>query len=227
MHDEFYAEPPKNPGKILLLYSPDSKHFKELQKAFRNFLEMACHCVVLDLFDEALFQTICYDPEKWLANLLKDRHFKIIVVCSEGAFKRQQALVKGEVLNIPKYDNASLDGLFSAGLRFIQQNHAYDHRRLTLVRYETLALTKPEYKLTMMTSLGPGSSTTRMTSVSEVEEYVVPLQLSDLFCWIHDCPNGRDYNLVGRPWDKYHLELQLLKDELKSARQERRSVIIK
>ena len=42
-----------------------------LQKAFRNFLEMACHCVVLDLFDEALFQTICYDPEKWLANLLK------------------------------------------------------------------------------------------------------------------------------------------------------------
>ena len=52
---------------------------------------------------------------------LQDRHFKIIVVCSEGAFKRQQALVKGEVLNIPKYDNASLDGLFSAGLRFIQR----------------------------------------------------------------------------------------------------------
>ena len=31
MHEEFYAEPPKNPGKILLLYSPDSKQFKELQ----------------------------------------------------------------------------------------------------------------------------------------------------------------------------------------------------
>ena len=31
MHDEFYAEPPKNPGKILLLYSPDTKQFKELQ----------------------------------------------------------------------------------------------------------------------------------------------------------------------------------------------------
>ena len=59
----------------------------------------------------------------------------------------------------------------------IVENHAYDHRRLTLVRYETLALTKPEYKLTMMTSLGPGGSTTRMTSVSEVEEYIVPLQV--------------------------------------------------
>ena len=52
-------------------------------------------------------------------------------------------------------------------------------------------------------------------------------QLPELFCWIHDIPDGRDYRLVGRPWDKYHLELQLLKDELKSARQERRSTIIK
>lgn len=119
MHDEFYAEPPKNPGKILLLYSPDSAQFKELQRAFRNFLEMACHCVVLDLFDEQLFQTICYDPERWLSDLLRDSHFKIIIVCSEGAFKRQQAILKGEVLNIPKVDS-SLDGLFSAGLRFIQ-----------------------------------------------------------------------------------------------------------
>ena len=34
MHDEFYAEPPKNPGKILLLYSPDTKQFKELQVSF-------------------------------------------------------------------------------------------------------------------------------------------------------------------------------------------------
>ena len=119
IHDEFHADPPKNPGKILLLYSPDSKQFKELQKSLRNFLEMACHCVVLDLFDEQLFQTICYDPEQWLANLLKDRHFKIVIVCSEGAFKRQQAIVNGEVLNIPRV-NSSLDGLFSAGLRFIQ-----------------------------------------------------------------------------------------------------------
>ena len=128
--------------------------------------------------------------------------------------------------NIPKYDNASLDGLFSAGLRFIQQHHAYDHRRLTLVRYESLPLTKPEHKLTMMTSLGPDQGN-RMTSVSEVDEYVITSQLPELFCWIHDCPDGRDFTLVGSPWAKYHLELQLLKDELKSARQERRSVIIK
>ena len=88
---------------------------------------MACHCVVLDLFDEQLFQTICYDPEAWLTNLLQDRFFKIIIVCSEGAFKRQQALVKGEVLNIPRVDS-SLDGLFSAGLRFIQGEYEYNNR---------------------------------------------------------------------------------------------------
>ena len=39
MHDEFYAEPPKNPGKILLLYSPDTKQFKELQVSFTIGLE--------------------------------------------------------------------------------------------------------------------------------------------------------------------------------------------
>ena len=39
MHDEFYAEPPKNPGKILLLYSPDTKQFKELQVSFTIDLE--------------------------------------------------------------------------------------------------------------------------------------------------------------------------------------------
>ena len=58
VHEDFYREPPANPGKILLLYSPDSRSFKELQVAFRSFLEMACHCVVLDLFDEELLQAI-------------------------------------------------------------------------------------------------------------------------------------------------------------------------
>jgi hypothetical protein len=50
---------------------------------------------------------------------LQDDKFKIVIICSENAFKRQQALLKGEVLNIPDV-NSSLDGLFSAGLRFIQ-----------------------------------------------------------------------------------------------------------
>ena len=36
VHEDFYREPPKNPGKILLLYSPDSKPFKDLQQAFRR-----------------------------------------------------------------------------------------------------------------------------------------------------------------------------------------------
>ena len=83
VHEDFYREPPANPGKILLLYSPDSKQFKELQVAFRSFLELACHCVVLDLFDEELLQAIAYDPEAWIDQLLQDDRFKVIVVCSQ------------------------------------------------------------------------------------------------------------------------------------------------
>ena len=77
LHTEWDVEPPKNPGKILLLYSPDTDGFKELQSAFRGFLEQACHCIVLDFFDEELFQEIAYDPEAWLTKLLADPDFKV------------------------------------------------------------------------------------------------------------------------------------------------------
>jgi hypothetical protein len=118
LHEEWDREPPKNPGKILFLYSPDSPSFKLLQTAFKSFIELACHCVVLDLFDDELLREIAFDPELWLSNLLGDPDFKIVVMCSEGAYKRQQALLDGEVLNIPH--NSAMDGLFSAGLKFIQ-----------------------------------------------------------------------------------------------------------
>lgn len=172
------------------------------------------------------------------------------MICSENAFKRQQAQVKGEVLNIPDV-NSSLDGLFSAGLKFIQvssyvgqiywfgiliiffirfccylmfqEQHAYDYRRLALVRYEMLALTSPEFKLQDMV---PN------------REFLVPTQLHDLFCWIHDHDPldllGNPWliydvaalfiltTVLGKPWDRYHLELQLLQDALKQARLDRR-----
>ncbi len=84
LHQEWDVEPPKNPGKILLLYSPDSKLFRDLQGAFKSFLELACHCVVLDLFDDELFQTIAFDPEQWLTNLMQAR---LLLICvSPGRF---------------------------------------------------------------------------------------------------------------------------------------------
>jgi hypothetical protein len=247
------VEPPKNPGKILLLYSPDTEAFKELQTSFKSFLELACHCVVLDLFDEKLFQDIAFDPEAWLTRLLADPDFKVreaketfynialssslfclsfatysvarnsstkkdffkfkcptllfvislqvIVVCSEGAFKRQLALLSGEVLNIPN-SSSTLDGLFSAGLKFFQAKHAYDYNRLALVRFEMLALCAEKFRLAEMV---PN------------REFLVPTMLHDVFCWIH----GYDpLDLLGKPWDRYHLELQLLQDALKQARKE-------
>ena len=103
------------------------------------------------------------------------------------------------------------------GFSCVAERHAYDHNRLTLVRYDNLALTRPDFKLTMM-SRDVGSGASRMTA-SQVDEFVVPHNLPDLFCWIHDCPGD---NFSGRPWDRYHLELQLLMDDLKQARAERR-----
>lgn len=88
------------------------------------------------------------------------------------------------------------------GLKFIQEKHAYDYNRLALVRYEMLALTKPEFRLLKMV---PN------------REFLVPTQLHELFCWIH----GYDpLDLLGKPWDRYHLEWQLLQDVLRNARKE-------
>ncbi|TRY79228.1 hypothetical protein TCAL_17049 [Tigriopus californicus] len=204
LHSEWDRQPPKNPGKILLLYSPDTKLFKDLQNSFKSFLEEACHCSVLDLFDEELFQTIAFDPELWLSNLLHDPDFKIVIICSEGAYKRQQALLKGEVLNIPS--NTTMDGLFSAGIKFIQDKHAYDYNRLALARYEMLSLSGPEFRLQEMV---PN------------REFLVPTQLHELFCWIH---GYNPLDLLGKPWDRYHLELQLLQDDLKAVRRDGRPV---
>ena len=71
-------------GKILLLYSPDTKLFKELQEALKSFLDLACHCDIYDLFDDALFDTIALDPAEWLQQFTKDSDVKIIIISSIG-----------------------------------------------------------------------------------------------------------------------------------------------
>ena len=71
-------------GKILLLFSPDTKLFKELQEAFKSFLDLACHCDIYDLFDDALFDTIALDPSEWLQEFVNDEEVKILVISSVG-----------------------------------------------------------------------------------------------------------------------------------------------
>jgi len=207
VHSQWDTDPPKGPGKILLLYSPDTKLFRELQESLKSFLEVACHCIVLDLFDEDLFATIAYDPEAWLTNLLDDPDFKVIVIESQGAYKRYQSLAGKEVLNIP--EPGALGGLFSAALAFfLRRRERADPSRLALARYETLPLSAGDFSLP---SLAPRES-------ALTREFLVPTELHEFFCWVH----GHDpLDLLGKPWDRYHLELQLLTDALKRARRER------
>ena len=71
------------------------------------------------------------------------------MVCSEGAFRRERAILSKEVLNIPS-STSTLDGLFSAGLKFFHAKHAYDYDRLALARYEMLPLCAEEFRLVEM-----------------------------------------------------------------------------
>ncbi len=67
-----------------------------------------------------------------------------------------------------------------------------------------LSLTAPEYRLQEMV---PN------------REFLVPTQLHELFCWIHSYD---PLDLLGKPWDRYHLEWQLLTDALKQTRMDRK-----
>jgi len=205
LHKEWESREEKARGKILLLYSPDTKLFKELQEAFKSFLDLACHCDIYDLFDDALFDTIALDPSEWLQEFVNDKDVKIVVISSIGAYRRQMALAGEMPLNLP--DNSLLDGLFTSGLRFISSYPGLvSSGRVATARYEMLHLTEEGHKL------GPplGCPNTR--------EFLIPTQLHELFCWVHQL---KPLDVMGKPWVNYHLEMQLLQDALKLVRRDR------
>ena len=88
-------------SRLLLLYSPDTKLFRELQEAIKSFLDLACHCDVYDLFDDALFDTIALDPSEWLEEFLADRNVKIIVISSIGENGPTMVMSIGLYYNLP------------------------------------------------------------------------------------------------------------------------------
>jgi len=208
LHAEWDSGEERSRGKILLLYSPDTKLFKELQEAFKSFLDSACHCDIYDLFDDALFDTIALDPSVWLEEFVNDRDVKIIIISSIGAYRRQMALQGQMPLNLP--ENSLLDGLFTSGLRFISSYPGLaDSGRVATARYEMLHLTEPGHGL-----LPPvGGNANR--------EFLIPTQLHEMFCWVHHL---QPLDLMGKPWTNYHLELQLLQDALKLVRRDRTSL---
>ena len=57
---------------------------QELQEGLKSFLDLACHCDIYDLFDDALFDTIALDPSGWLEEFVNDKDVKIIIVSSIG-----------------------------------------------------------------------------------------------------------------------------------------------
>jgi len=208
LHKEWESGEEKARGKILMLYSPDTKLFKELQEALKSFLELACHCDIYDLFDDALFDTIALDPSEWLQEFVNDQDVKIVVISSIGAFHRQLALKGSMPLNLPSglSDNI-LDGLFTSGLRFISNYPSLAASgRVATARYEMLHLTEEAYKLAPPLASPP------------VREFLVPTQLHELFCWVHGL---QPLDVMGKPWANYHLEMQLLQDALKLARRDR------
>ena len=60
LHKEWESGEEKPRGKILLLYSPDTKLFRELQEALKSFLDLACHCDILSAITQALIHIFSF-----------------------------------------------------------------------------------------------------------------------------------------------------------------------
>jgi hypothetical protein len=167
VHEDFYREPPANPGKILLLYSPDSRPFKELQVAFRSFLELACHCVVLDLFDEELLAAIAYDPEAWIDQLLRDDRFKVIVVCSQvntiDMFHHEEAFLANKTYTRPRYKLKCTQLWYKQKIMYTQKMQTKSSYYVALTphctgtnkKYFIRPAPRPRYKQKMLTKSFP------------------------------------------------------------------------
>ena len=113
LHKEWDTREDKARGKILLLFSPDTKLFKELQEAFKSFLDLACHCDIYDLFDDALFDTIALDPSEWLQEFVNDEDVKILVISSAGEFDKFCSIFKlNELFSQPQLINKPLNFYF-------------------------------------------------------------------------------------------------------------------
>ena len=109
-----------------------------------------------------------------------------------GAYRRQLALQGQMPLNLP--ENSLLDGLFTSGLRFVSTHPSLAvGNRVATARYEMLHLTEEGHSL--------------QPPVGGHREFLIPTQLHELFCWVHQL---QPLDIMGKPWNNYHLELQLL-----------------
>ena len=87
--------------EIVLVYFPDTRRFKELNRKFRDWLVTLDVNDVKDIYDEKCSEEVLKDPEGWVRETLGGPEKRIILVCSRLAYECLATVKKG--VSSPKF----------------------------------------------------------------------------------------------------------------------------
>ncbi|XP_069692874.1 uncharacterized protein [Periplaneta americana] len=120
---------------ILLLYTRDCPEFCEVVGALRQLLQNFAYITVVDPFEEAHAERVSRNTSGWVTEQLGRPHVKLLLVVSEGARLRQQALLSGHAVRVAQPH--CLDPLFTLALRRLHDDPELgnDYRRIYPVRF--------------------------------------------------------------------------------------------
>ena len=87
--------------EIVLVYFPDTRRFKELNRKFRDWLVTLDVNDVKDIYDEKCSEEVLKDPEGWVRETLGGPEKRIILVCSRLAYECLATVKRG--ISSPKF----------------------------------------------------------------------------------------------------------------------------
>ena len=184
--------------EIVLVYFPDSKRFKELNRKFRSWLITLDVNDVKDIYDEKTSEDVLKDPEAWVRKTLGGPEKRIILVCSRLAYECLVTVKKG--ISSPKFVETDPHfGLLTRSIHYLDKEMKGNYRNLICVRYEDLKICDRQFSSEAF-NIVPGT------------EYVLPQHLEDVYRWIHP----RD----PKPecWSEHRQEVRELMEAMKTYR---------
>jgi hypothetical protein len=184
--------------EIVLVYFPDTKRFKELNRRFRNWLVTLNVNDVKDIYDEKCSEDVLKDPEGWVRETLGGPEKRIILVCSRLAYECLATVKKG--ISSPKFVETDPHfGLLTRAIMYLDREMRGNYRNLICVRYEDLKICDRQYSSEAF-NIVPGT------------EYVLPQHLEDVYRWIHPIDTNPEC------WSERRLEVRELLDSMRKYR---------
>ena len=170
--------------EIVLVYFPDTKRFKDLNRKLRNWLITLDVNDVKDIYDEKCSEEVLKNPDQWVRDTFGGPEKRIILVCSRLAYECLHSVKRRSGIDtISSYmSNKPLSprfvetdphfGLLTRAISYIDREMRGNYRNLICVRYEDIKICARSYSSEAF-NIVPGT------------EYVLPQHLEDIYRWIH------------------------------------------